>query len=89
MEVQLNTNVNSVAAAAGSARSKKADVQATSSEAAFEDSAALNAALQQTPDVRPEAVARGKALVETESKNYPPVETINKIAALLAVKLDE
>ena len=45
----------------------------------------LSQALEQTPQVRAEAVARAKALVRDPA--YPPQVLINKLAALLAVHL--
>ncbi len=49
--------------------------------------AELEQALENLPDVRAEAVQRGKALVN--DANYPPPETIRKISHLLALKLQE
>ena len=86
MEVKLNTAVNQVSPPAASGQPKKAVTQARP-DAAFEGTAALNKALEQTPEVRADVVARAKALVESPS--YPPLETINKVAALLGLNLDE
>ena len=47
----------------------------------------LRSRLERTPDVRPEAVERGRALVNTTT--YPPQETMARIARLLAIGLDE
>jgi hypothetical protein len=46
------------------------------------DSTALQAALQNVPDVRPEAVANAQEL--TANPTYPPLELIEKLALLLA-----
>lgn len=85
MEIKFNSELKKVAAASqpSPARSR-ADV---SPEAApvFEETRALEAALGETPDVRPEMVARGQALVG--SVDYPPVETMQKLARLLALNL--
>jgi len=86
MDVKLNTTVNQVAPTAASGQPKKA-VAPAKPDATFEGSSALNNALEQTPDVRADVVARARALVGTTS--YPSVETINKVAVLLAAKLDE
>lgn len=43
--------------------------------------AALLSALQNNPEIRPETVARGRALVADPS--YPPPEVINKLAGLV------
>lgn len=55
--------------------------------ASFGDAAAVDGAFQQTPDVRPEAVTRARAL--GSDVKYPPLETIRAIANLLAMKIDE
>lgn len=54
--------------------------------AAFEQAQALDQALQTTPTVRPEIVARARQLIS--NVKYPPDETIRQIAALLAMNLD-
>lgn len=51
----------------------------------FKATAALEQALRNTADVRPEAVERAKSLVGTPT--YPPPETIRKLAHLLAIKI--
>jgi hypothetical protein len=51
----------------------------------FEQSRSLDAALAELPDVRAEAVARGKALVA--DPNYPSQEQIKKMSRLLAANL--
>lgn len=48
---------------------------------------ALNSALAQTPDVRPEKVTLGKGLLS--DANYPPDALINGLARLLAAKLGQ
>jgi hypothetical protein len=53
--------------------------------ASFDSSTALNRALSQTPDVRPDAVARARQLIA--DVNYPPAEAIRKISDLLAMKI--
>jgi hypothetical protein len=57
----------------------------TRDAATFPDTLALKERLDQTADVRPEAVARGRALVN--ASNYPPDHTIRGIAALLAAQV--
>jgi hypothetical protein len=51
----------------------------------FDGSATLQAALQNTSDIRPEAVARGLALANTDG--YPPPSAIKQLSAFLANKL--
>jgi hypothetical protein len=48
----------------------------------FASTEALQSALNATPEVRPEAVARGRALVE--SSQYPPAATLQALARLFA-----
>ncbi|MGD1019098.1 MAG: hypothetical protein ABSA12_07235 [Verrucomicrobiia bacterium] len=47
----------------------------------------MNSALQQTPDVRPEAVSRARALI-TDAQ-YPPQSMIHDISRLLAANLKQ
>ncbi|MGD0058532.1 MAG: hypothetical protein ABSD58_03850 [Verrucomicrobiia bacterium] len=47
----------------------------------------MNGALQQTPDVRPEAVSQARALIN--DAQYPPLSTIRTISQLLAGNLNE
>lgn len=53
----------------------------------FEQSRSLEAVLNEVPDVRAEAVARGKALVA--DPNYPSQEQIKKVSHLLAAHLSQ
>jgi hypothetical protein len=50
----------------------------------FTGAAALQSALDATPDVRPEAVARGQALVA--DTHYPPAVTLQRLARLFAIE---
>ena len=52
-------------------------------QASFQNSEALNNALNSTPDVRPEVVTRAKDLVS--SSIYPPPRVIRQISTLLAI----
>ena len=54
--------------------------------ASFQETDAVNGALLQTPDVRPEAVARARALIA--DPQYPPPSTINAISNLVAANLN-
>jgi len=51
----------------------------------FSGSTALEGALQKTPDIRPDAVARGRELVN--NGNYPSADTITKLSNFLASQL--
>ena len=56
-------------------------------EVALNQSQALDQRLQDEPEVRADRVAHAKELVS--GINYPPQETISKIANLLAMNLDK
>ena len=51
----------------------------------FAESAALDNAMHETPDVRQEEVERAARLVENE--NYPPPEMLDRLSKLLADNL--
>ena len=59
-------------------------VQETTEGGEFAGTAALQRALDAAPDVRPEAVARGQALVKSDQ--YPPSETMQRLARLFALE---
>jgi hypothetical protein len=56
-------------------------------KAALDHSEALDRALQETPEVRPERVAQAKALLNDDF--YPPADVLAKIASLLAEHLSQ
>jgi hypothetical protein len=86
MEVKFNKEIN--VAPPVTRPEKAAPVQARQSdpEPAFDNSRNLDEALSATPDVRTDVVDRARDLVK--SPQYPPVETMKKIARLLAVEMD-
>ncbi len=55
--------------------------------AQFDGAAALNRALADTPELRPEAVERARELIGDVT--YPPPETIKRIASLLALNVQD
>lgn len=57
----------------------------TTEQVNFAQSAAVEQALQKSPNVRTDAVERAKALVGNIS--YPPPETIRRLSNLLAMHL--
>ncbi len=85
MEVKANKNVDA-APAVNINRTRPRPAAVESDTASFNRAAALDQAMQATPAVRPEAVARAKELLS--NVKYPPATTIEGIAALLALKLD-
>ena len=56
-------------------------------EASFSGAQALTEALARLPDTRPEVVQRSREVVG--SVKYPPDETLNRIAKLLAMNLSQ
>ena len=86
MQVQFNPEIHAVARPNGS-DSRPPSASGGASEASFEQSQALDQVLSGIPDVRPEMVERGKALAGLEQ--YPPIEMMQKIARLLAIKADD
>lgn len=65
-------------------RATRRATQAASDAGEFTGTEALQRALDATPEVRPEAVAAGKALVE--SPHYPPDEMLRGLARLFVVE---
>ena len=83
MEVKANNNVDvAQRVAINQARPRPASVGLDT--ATFSRVAALDQALAETPVARAEAVARAKDLIG--DVKYPPTDTINGIAMLLALK---
>ena len=56
-------------------------------EASFTTADAIHRVLRDAADVRPEEVARARALVD--DRYYPPDETIRRIANLMAMHIDD
>lgn len=86
MEVKTNNHVDAAQRVIVN-QTKPRPAAAASDTTSFDHVVALDAALQATPAVRPEAVTRAKELVS--NVKYPPADTINGIATLLALKLDQ
>jgi len=85
MEVKANKNVD-VAQRVNINQTRPRTTSVDSDTTSFYRVAALDQALQATPEARPEAVARAKELLS--DVKYPPAATIEGISALLALKLD-
>ena len=84
MEIKLNRNIDSVARVVNTQPKASRPIDSDSALSAFENSRALEARLEQLPDVRPEKLEMGRRLVGDPA--YPPRETIQRIAALLAME---
>ena len=84
MEIKLNTTVDSVARVSNNTPAKASrPIDSDSDVSVFETSRALEARLKDLPDVRADKVEDGKRLIG--DPEYPPRETIRRIAALLAL----
>ena len=84
MEIKLNTTVDSVARVSTNIPAKASrPIDSDSDVSVFETSRALEARLKDLPDVRADKVENGKRLIG--DPEYPPRETIRRIAALLAL----
>ena len=85
MEIKLNTSVDSVARVKAAQSNPSRETNNPIISVGFESSRALEAQLQQVPDVRLDKLE--KALNLIGSPAYPPRETINGLANLLATHL--
>ena len=86
MEINSNLNPGGLRQSSASTPSARAPLPVRD-QVAFPAAAGLNQALQQTPDNRAAIVERAQMLAADPS--YPPLETINRIANLLAIHLSK
>ncbi len=82
MEVRLETNGVRAPAAPAAKPAEKAS-KTVEQKVSFNDAEALEKALQETPEVRTDVVDNAKRLIGDPT--YPPRETLQKIAHLLAI----
>jgi hypothetical protein len=85
MEIKINRNVDSVTRVFSTGAKASRPIDADSALSVFENSRALEARLEAIPDVRMGAVEHGRRLVGDPA--YPPRETIQRIASLLAMEM--
>jgi hypothetical protein len=85
MEIKLNRNIDSVTRVVSTPAKASRPIDADSALSVFENSRALEARLGAIPDVRADRIETGRRLVGDPA--YPPRETIQRIAALLAMEL--
>jgi hypothetical protein len=80
MEIKANSSVGAVppGAVPTAPRVRRVDQEAGD----FTGTEALERAMAQTPDVRPEAVARGRALLVLD--DYPPPDVLRPLAVAFA-----
>lgn len=83
MEIKLNRNIDSVARVTNTQPKASRPIDSDSVSSAFENSRALEARLEELPDVRTAKVEDARRMVGDPT--YPPRETIRQIAALLAL----
>jgi hypothetical protein len=87
MEVNPNLSALPVQKVAGRSAVTPRPKPAGTDSVSFREAEAVDGALKQTPDVRPEAVAMARMLGVTVK--YPPLDMIQAIAKLLAMKMDD
>ena len=87
MEIKLNRNIDSVARVLSTRPNASRPIDSDAALSAFENSRALEARLDQLPDVPPDVLETGRRLVGDPA--YPPRETIKRIATLLAIEVQK
>ena len=85
MEINTKMNAGGVNSITPTRQRTTAASQPAQPGASFDSSHALEAALNRTPDVRPEAIDRARELINDPS--YPSADTIKKLAGFFAAKL--
>lgn len=83
MEIKLNSNIDSVARLNTVQSRAYRPVASQPALSEFENSQALEARLSELPEVRAEKLQDAKRLVGDPA--YPPRETIQRLATLLAI----
>ena len=86
MEIKWNSNIDPVVRAGPSPIKARAP-QAGTDSVAFDQVEVLDQALRATAAGRPEMIGRARQLIG--NVKYPPEETIQRIATLLAMSLDD
>ncbi len=86
MQINSNNYTGNVARVAYVSNSGKAGAP-KGDRVQFDQTASLEKALKETPDVRPDVIDRAKDLVA--NPNYPPPEVIKRISNLLAIHVQE
>lgn len=82
--MEIEPSSNRVPVRGVEARTVRRTAAAPGDAGDFANADALRNALENTPDVRPEAVARARELVT--SPHYPPEVMVRKLAQLFAVE---
>lgn len=84
MEIKLESHVTPIDRGSANRAPQRARTPADSTR--FHQAEQLSQALRAAPDARPEAVERAEHLIG--DVNYPPRETIQRLATLMAMHLD-
>lgn len=84
MEIEFNP-VRPAVTGAGQPVARREAAPAVQADAPFKRAAALEDSLREIPLVRPEKVAHARSLVA--DVKYPPEETLDRIANLLALHI--
>ena len=87
MEIKLNTNLDSVARLNNISTKASRPVDRPAATTEFGSSQALEAQLRALPDVRQEKLKQAQDYIGNPA--YPPRETIQRLAALLAIEEDK
>ena len=83
MEIKLNSNIDSVARLGNHQLKTSRPIDQQPSMSEFQNSQALETRLNDLPDVRTDKLQEAKRLVGDPT--YPPRETIQRLATLLAI----
>jgi hypothetical protein len=84
--MKINPNANPLSVEGAQLPKPAAPASLPAADApSFAGSAAVNSALSSTPDSRPEAVDRAKALINDSA--YPGPEVLRKVSQLLASQI--
>ena len=87
MEIKINRNVDSVARVVTPGAKASRPIDADAALSVFENSRALETRLGEIPNVRMDVVENGRRLAGDPA--YPPRETLQRIAALLAMEIQK
>ena len=87
MEIKINRNVDSVTRVFSTGAKASRPIDADAALSVFENSRALETRLGEIPNVRMEVVEHGRRLVGDPAS--PPRETLQRIAALLAMQMQK
>jgi hypothetical protein len=85
MDIKVNPKIDPIVSSVSARRPR--ETERPRDGASFDHAEALNNALKVSAEARAEKVELAKKLIA--SINYPPPEVINRIANLLAIRIDD